>query len=249
MRLQRNFLLGALALFLASFGHSVSAQPASTDLYRTYIYGEPAAPGEDWLLAYGGRLYDLWWAPLGKETPETTNPSYPKNGPLKGAATWRCVSCHGWDYRGNPTLGIPSLRGDVGRDPAEIAKIIRNSTHRYTPDMIPDEALKRLALFVSKGQVDMTALIDSAGHAKGNPDHGRDLYQNVCAICHDYDGKAYIEGEQEGLDSLAAVANAVPREALHKMINGQPSADMVSLRVLGPHYAADILAYAQSLKE
>jgi thiosulfate dehydrogenase len=248
MPLRTTALIGAAILLAAALPRFASAQEALPDAYKTYIYGQPKNPGEDWILAYGGRLYDLWWAPLEKKPPETTQPSYPKTGPLKGALTWRCVSCHGWDYRGDPALGTPGLLGMAGRDPADIARIVRNSTHRYTPDMIPDAALQRLATFVSKGLYDMRTLIDEEGRAKGDPAHGRDIYQNLCAACHDYDGKAWIDTDQGRYNSLAAVAAHAPKEALHKMLNGQPSADMPALRALGPEYAADILAYAQTLE-
>ena len=60
---------------LAALTVPVAAQDyRDQGFYQSYVFGAPDEPSEEWLLAYGGRLYDLWWAPLEKETPKTTNP-------------------------------------------------------------------------------------------------------------------------------------------------------------------------------
>jgi mono/diheme cytochrome c family protein len=75
--------------------------------------------------AWGGRLYDKWWAladgTLDIAPPETANthPLWPATNTSKaGETTWRCKSCHGWDYRGsNGVYGSPGssyLTGIVG---------------------------------------------------------------------------------------------------------------------------------------
>src|SRR3989338_7187253 len=66
----------------------------------------------------GGVLYDSWYGALGKEAPKETHPAYPKAGKQKGATTWRCKECHGWDYKGASGVyskgghytGIPGIR-------------------------------------------------------------------------------------------------------------------------------------------
>ncbi|MDH5229698.1 MAG: cytochrome c [Gammaproteobacteria bacterium] len=61
----------------------------------------------------GARLYDLWWAnPNGSLAlalrPVETHPLWPGyNRRAQGSTTWRCKSCHGWDYR-----GVDGLYGD-----------------------------------------------------------------------------------------------------------------------------------------
>ncbi|MDI6800760.1 MAG: hypothetical protein QMD01_01690, partial [Thermodesulfovibrionales bacterium] len=50
-------------------------------------------------LVMGGVLYDNWLAEL-RVKADKTHPSYPAEGKQKGAATWRCKECHGWDYKG-----------------------------------------------------------------------------------------------------------------------------------------------------
>ncbi len=66
-------------------------------------------------------------------------------------------------------------------------------------------ALDALALFVSKGQIDTEGAVDAVtGKVRGDPRRGRAIFQNVCAICHDYDGMAWIAGDNDELINLGA---------------------------------------------
>ena len=170
-----TLLLGAFLGLLAGIPGVAAQGQDQPDLenkgfYQSYIFGTPDDPDEAWLLAYGGRLYDMWWGVLFLEAPQQTHPSYPEDGPQSGAATWRCAECHGWDYRGKDgryaagphATGIKGIADMAGADPRLIATIVRNETHQFTPDLIPDAALDALARFVSKGQVAMEPHIDAA---------------------------------------------------------------------------------------
>ena len=229
---------------------------ASNDNTRRYIFGMPAAPDEAWVLAQGGRLYDSWWLVVLQHYPETTHPAYPKDGDYPGTSSWRCVECHGWDYRGRDgaygegphRTGIKGIDGMVGADPADIVAILRNDTHGYTAELIPDDVALLLARFVSAGQHDITAVFDGGEDiVKGDPERGRRIFQNVCAICHDYDGRAEITGEEPWLRTIGAVAQRNPWQALHKIRNGQPSADMPAMRAFDLQASLDVLAYARTL--
>ena len=219
-------------------------------LRRSYVFGTPDDPTLTWQLAYGGRLYDTCWAVLGVQPPDATHPSYPRSGPMAGGpATWRCVSCHGWDYRG--AVGMPGIRGFDGAGVEAIAAIVRDDTHRYPPAMIPDDALAKLALFVAAVQHDVTVFVDAAtpGTPKvlGNPVRGRQIFQNVCAICHNFVGDEEIVGEADDLRTLGAITSRNPAQALHKVRNGQPSADMLALRAFDMQATIDVITYAQTL--
>lgn len=245
----------ALALAVALIAGAAEAED-EPDFALSYTFGRPDDPSEAWRLAYGGRLYDSWWNVLLSEPPTATHPAYPEAGAMTGSTTWRCVECHGWDYRGDAGAygegphytGVRGLRGMIGAPPGEIATIVRDATHRYTAEMIPDGALWLLALFVSQGQHDASEHIDAAsGALRGDVERGRAIYQNVCAVCHDFDGLADTTGEGDGLRSLSAVAAKNPWRALHKVQNGQPGADMPAMLVFGMQTASDVLAYAQTL--
>lgn len=248
------WLVGAAVLTAAAPGAAQDYQDKG--FYQSYMFGVPDDPSEEWLLAYGGRLYDAWWAVLFTNPPEATHPAYPEAGQRRGAETWRCVECHGWDYKGKDgtyatgphATGIKGIDGMAGADPARIEAILRDDVHGYTPDLLPEQALEALALFVSKGQVNAERLIDRrSGKARGDAARGRRIFQNVCAVCHDYDGMAWITGEEDDMNTLGAIANGDPWRWLHKVLNGQTYADMPAMRVFGLQEVLDVLAYCQTL--
>ena len=222
-----------------------------------------AAPDKDiWAIARGGQLYDDWAAVLDTEAPEGTHPAYPPTAKQKGRITWRCKECHGWDYMGEDGAygkgmhytGIKGLRRMAGADPAKIEEIITDETHQYTTEMIPRAAMKKLALFVSRGQIGMDQYIDRATReAFGNPARGAVFFQTVCAICHGFDGARMDSKSQTALAAfgdrgyMGSVATNNPWEALHKIRNGQPGVGMVALRVLSIQDQVDVVAYMQTL--
>lgn len=223
---------------------------------RDFVLGVPIDPTEEWALSSGGRMYDNWWEAVGTEEPKETHSAYPAAGSQKGAATWRCKECHGWDYKGvagayakgSHVTGIKGVDKMSGADPAKIAALLRAQPHGFTAKQIPDDALGRLALFISKGQHDTTAYIDAATKkAKGNIEHGRKLYQAVCAACHGFDGKLLNFGDAKSPEFIGTVAADNPWETLHKIRNGQPGAMMPAWRVFDIQYAVDVVAYSQTL--
>ena len=251
-------LAGLLGLVppAAAWAQSDNAEYDDMGFYQSYATSRPSDPSEAWLLAYGGRLYDTWWASLLADPPDSTHPAYPEQGRYRGAETWRCVECHGWDYRGKDGVygagrhatGIKGIAAMAGADPKKIAGIIRDQTHGYSPEMIPDDAVSALALFVSKGQVDSRAIIDPLTRVvRGNRRRGRRVFQNLCAICHGFTGQAWITGEDDGLRTLAGIASDNPWRAAHKVLNGQTYADMPAMRAFDLQTALDVLSYAQTL--
>jgi thiosulfate dehydrogenase len=250
-------VLGAIAtVVLGPAGRAAAQEQDTMGFYKSYVFGVPDDPSEAWLLAYGGRLYDMWWAVLLEDPPEETHPAYPAAGDWPGPDSWRCVACHGWDYRGRDGVyakgphatGITGIQHMSGAAPGRIAAVLRDATHGYTEALIPDDAMAALALFVSKGQVPVARHIDPpSGWVHGDADRGRRLYQNLCAICHGFDGREWITGEEAALHSLRAVVRANPWRALHKTLNGQAYSDMPAMRAFDLQATLDVLAYAQTL--
>jgi thiosulfate dehydrogenase len=213
-------------------------------------------PTNIWAISRGGQLYDKWWEVIEGVAPKTTHPAYPKTGKKKGAATWRCKECHGWDYKGvdgaygkgSHRTGIKGVRGVAGVDPGRIRQIITDKTHRYTEKMIPRSAMEKLALFLSFGQINMDRYIDrSTKKAAGDIRRGAQFFQTICANCHGYDGRKINFKTEKKPEYVGTVARKNPWEALHKIRFGQPGVGMVSLSVLDVQQQVDILAYCQTL--
>ncbi|MFQ5773293.1 MAG: cytochrome c [Kiloniellaceae bacterium] len=209
-----------------------------------------------WDVARGGELYDNWMAVMEAEPPKQTHPAYPASGKKKGAGTWRCKECHGWDYKGKDGAygkgshytGIKGVRGVAGMEPEKIHQIIMNETHGFTADMMPHSAMEKLALFLSRGQIDVDKYIDRKTKvARGNPRRGAAFFQTICAVCHGFDGKAMNFKDEKHPEYVGTIAVENPWEALHKIRFGQPGVGMVALDVLGIEDLVDILAYMQTL--
>ncbi|MCF3627748.1 c-type cytochrome [Thalassospiraceae bacterium LMO-SO8] len=207
-------------------------------------------------ISRGGQIYDNWMSALEADKPSGTHPAYPPAGKQKGASTWRCKECHGWDYKGKDgayakgshATGIKGLRSWDGGDPDKVVATLRGKLHGYTPAMISDSAARKLALFVTKGQIEMDTYIDRATKkAKGDIRRGAGFYQTICSICHGVDGRAINFKEAPKIEYIGTVAQANPWETLHKIRNGQPGIPMVALSALSVQDQVDILAYSQTL--
>src|SRR4030067_3159123 len=117
-------------------------------------------------LVRGGLLDDNWIEELGVKI-DKTHPSYPADGKQKGADTWRCKECHGWDYKGKAGAyskgshytGKTGIRSYANQKPEQIIKILKDNTHAFG-NMIPDKELEALAFFVVYGQIDVGLYID-----------------------------------------------------------------------------------------
>lgn len=207
-------------------------------------------------ISRGGVLYDNWYDTVEQSPPQETHPSYPASGKLKGGETWLCVSCHGWDYKGvagafgsgpNKT-GIKGIDGMAGKDMTVISAILRDETHRYTKTMLTGRAVIKLATFVNRGQIDMDKFINTrTKRSKGSTARGAKIYKNICQICHGLNGRLINFSSPEKPEYVGTVARRYPWRTLHKIRNGQPGVQMVSMITLPDRTLADILAYAQSL--
>lgn len=228
-----------------------------SDEAQEYVHGAPSVPSEAWTLAAGGRIYDNWWEALDRSEPEGTNPAYPAAAEIEGETTWRCKECHGWDYLGKDGIyskgkhhsGIKGIQGAQGRPVDEILPILRDANHPYTQAMITDEEMRRVALFVSKGQVDMASFIDldTRKVTAGNPERGRAVFQTTCAACHGFDGRALDWGEDGAHNYVGTEAAALPDEVMNKILNTHPGVAMINLRAFPVEVAIDVLAYIATL--
>lgn len=208
---------------------------------------------EAFSITRGGRLYDKWYAEIDAAKPEGNHSAWPAANTAKsGDATWRCKSCHGWDYQGvdgayasgSWMTGIKGVASYKGGDPAAVIAIMNDATHGLG-SLMRAEDLEDLALFVTKGQFDMDPYIDRATKkAKGDAVRGGEVYGAMCLNCHGADGKL-----PKDMPALGGLATSNPWEIMHKVVFGQPKEKMPAMNALDHAISADVLAYLQTLPQ
>ena len=135
-----------------------------------------------------------------------------------------------------------------GVDPAAIANILMAAPHGYREEVLPRAALDALALFVAKGQIDLTQYIDyETKTALGDADNGAALFQTICAVCHGLDGTDMSFGDADDPAYVGTLSNDNPWEILHKIRFGHPGAPMVALFALDVEDQVDVLTLLQRL--
>lgn len=203
----------------------------------------------------GGILYDNW--PKFKKVVLTdTHPLYPSAARLKGADTWRCNECHGWDYlgkdgrygRGYYYTGIKGIFDARHKEPLELYSALTNKegSHNFTGHLAEDE-LWALVKFIRSGQMNYREMLGPGGDIKGDPVKGRPLYYRKCENCHGSDGdKIFIEEHIEGLHGLGWESNSSPDEVIHK-IRFSHSLITRELSELREKDILDIVSFCQTL--
>ena len=210
--------------------------------------------GRQSMISLGGKLYDNHWLQSERRPPSQPYPAYPNEVDFTASGTWRCVACHGWDYSGaDGHLGqrassplFVSLRKSAGKPVSEISKILKSGRHRDIVKILEPQQLEALSVFISVGQHDIKDVL-ADGQAAGSPKRGKDIFEGACVSCHQEDGKAYIQGEPGDKPALGWVATNRPAQAFHKIRNGVPGTDMLSLRFLPKSRVTDLLTYLQTL--
>ncbi|GAP14057.1 cytochrome C oxidase, cbb3-type, subunit III [Longilinea arvoryzae] len=217
-------------------------------------------PQTDETIIRGARLYDNWYALLETQpragdmplwTTQTTNTR-------SGAETWRCVTCHGWDYQGKDgAFGSGSnYTGFPGVYQTQVSDLSGAITGRLDPqhDFSPylsGEDVDALVAFIKNGTIDDNQFIDLVSRKVLNGDlaNGKAKYENTCVKCHGEDGAAMVfrmEGQNVTLGTLAVTD---PWRFLHRTRFGTAAApDMPIGRSLGwsAQDGRDVLYYAQT---
>jgi len=235
----KNFLIPVTALMAGFFALGLITAPV--------MAGD--AQGS---MARGGKLYDKWFKVIKAETPKATHKAWPaSNTKKKGNVTWRCKSCHGWDglgkdgayAKGSYKTGIVGVNGMWDAPIAKIVAVIKDDTHGLAGKMDAKD-YQDLALFVSKGMIDMKALIDYKAKAplNGNAARGSGYFNTVCAGCHGATGLLPKDMKPMGKQ----VGN--PWEITHKILNGHPGEPMPGLRAFdnAGQIAMDIITHMKT---
>jgi hypothetical protein len=228
----------------------------------TIVRAQGDSPPSD--VIRGAQLYDKWFGVLGVEPPSGDMPIWSRQttNTRSGPDTWRCVECHGWDYRGaqgayasgSHQTGFPDVKTLAAElSPEEIVGHLKGSkdpAHNFSA-YLDDTALTQLAIFLKNGTIDDTEYINpvSLQVIGGDAAHGKQLFTSTCTECHGEDGKKIVF-RTEGVDEyLGSVANRDPWRFLHRTRFGTAGTAMPVGMTLGwtPADGRDILAYAQTL--
>jgi mono/diheme cytochrome c family protein len=207
-------------------------------------------------VAEGGRMYDDWVGANAATAPEGNQPLW--TGPLTSdgediaaSDTWRCSSCHGWDYKGANGFKTDLLAAQTKSSDQLLAALTgkTNPQHDFTAQFTAPE-MDAMVAFIQKAVVDKTPYINVDGTATGDAVHGKELYNSVCQTCHGEDGKELnFQVNEGGEEYLGTVATDNAWEFFNKTSVGQPGEAMPAGLNLGWSLQdfADVLAYAQTL--
>ena len=204
----------------------------------------------------GAQVYDQWWTLVGASAPTTTHPAYPMAGTQTGAATWSCVECHGWDYKGASGAyasgphhsGVAGILPAAGHTPLALFTAIQGvgTAHDFGPYLATGDVWDLVA-FVKSGALDTSPWIHpTTGVALGDAGAGASLYTARCASCHGASGATIDLGGGQGVGERA---DADPWQVLHHIRWGIPGSSMPGMEQAGLPLTqqAAILAHAQTL--
>ncbi len=209
----------------------------------------------------GGRLYDAWWEGIGADEPKTDQPLWKTQttNTRKGADTWRCKECHGWDYKGKDgaygsgshKTGFTGLLASAGKSVDELTAWLtgkKNPDHDFSK-LLDAAQTKAMVDFIQKEMKDTAAYINADKTVKGDPAKGKAKFTATCAACHGNDGKKINFGDAANPEYVGTVASDNPWEFFHKITSGQPGEPMPSGLGLGwtQQDIADVLSFAQTL--
>ncbi len=252
----KKFISGSLLLLILILGLS---------LLVTNGYASPLSKLDAEQVIRGAQLYDDWTKVVVPAPTLTGNQpiwSQQTTSTLGGVDTWRCVSCHGWDYKGSEGAfrsgpnytGFPGIYAARTKDASELEGILggaNGEAHDFQAYM-GDGDVQALVAFIQNGLIEDDEFIDpiSLKVLGGDLANGLTLYSGTCAQCHGEDGRQ-IQFRYEGQNiNLGKLAMQDPWRFLHRTRFGTARApEMVIGANLGwtAQEGRDVLLYAQTL--
>jgi mono/diheme cytochrome c family protein len=252
--------VGAVALLAIVIVFALAGAVRVSSVHSAYLAGQAAAPN----IPRGAMLYDKWYAVLGVDAPAGNQPIWSRQttNTISGPDTWRCVTCHGWDYQGKDGAyragsnytGFPGLY--TAMQTMSVADITAALKGQQDPQhdfskYLDDASIGDLAGFLKNNLIDDTEYIDPVALKVkgGDAAKGKELFDAQCATCHGADGKKIVMS-LAGRDAfLGTIADVDPWRFLHKTRFGTPGTQMVIGYDLNwtAQEGRDVLLYAQTL--
>jgi thiosulfate dehydrogenase len=253
MRIRAKFLLalGCTALVIAAAGFGASP-----------IFGQDEIEGD---VIRGGRLYQAWDRVLEVSLPEHDQAIWKEVAPEidYDPHSWRCVFCHGWDYRGSDGIntravvkrsGFPGLFDMVAESEQVITGWInggKNAGHDFSA-YFSEQDYKDLSAFLSAGLIapDLIADLDTR-LVPGTLSTGEEIYGEMCLSCHGVDGEKINFGTAVDPQYLADITLQNPWRVSHVIRFGHlktyvPAGEVVNISF---SQQIDLLSYSQSLPQ
>ncbi len=240
-----------------------AAQPTATTAATQPPTATETTVGPKGDMIRGGKLYDNWWTETGKDAPKEDMALFKTQttDKAKGASTWRCAECHGWDYKGvdgvyskgTHMTGFKGVLASKGKDPAVIVAALKGKTnpdHDFSK-VLAEQDLTDLALFIANGTMDVDAVLNADGSPKGTAADGEEKFEKVCAACHGPNGTAINFKTPGAVEYIGHPASENPWQFLHRMRIGIAVWPMPSAidNKFTDKELADVLAYARTLPQ
>ncbi len=238
--------LGLVILALALFTSPTSGQQE--------ILGDPVR---------GGQLYVAWDVVIGLErSPVTMHPLWPQNAvEASTRRTWRCVNCHGWDYRGAEGLTLasvvknsdyPSLYRFTGESQDNIIAWLNgeNDPRHDFSALLSETDLLDLSVFLSTSLLAPELIADLKSRTvQGTVEVGSALYQEWCYDCHGAEGERVNFGSAKTPIFMGDLAWQNPWRIAHVVRFGHILINMPPAEQAGISFSQqiDLLAYSQTL--
>jgi mono/diheme cytochrome c family protein len=205
-------LISLIVLFIAFSFYSTSSAQDEDELE-----GDPFV---------GGRLYAAWDAILRVELPQENHPLWYEAEPID-LNSWRCVTCHGWDYNGREIspaseteegVKYPGVFTMVAEPEENVIAWLdgsNNPDHDFSA-YISDHHMQDLSAFLITGLVNSDLYVEKeTGRVRGAALTGEVLYKLKCRECHGSDGARINFGTAKRPAFLGNLANVNPWRAAH----------------------------------
>ncbi|MFN4159702.1 MAG: c-type cytochrome [Gemmobacter sp.] len=152
---------------------------------------------------------------------------------------------------GSHFTGIKGVMDAAGAAPEALMTVLRDVNHPYTPEMITDAEMLRVARFLGAGLVDMRTLIDDESRkvtaGVGDTERGRAIFRTTCAPCRGFDGRALDWGADGEHNFVGIEAAELPDEVMNTISNAHPGAAMIHLRAFSVDDRISVKDYVAGL--
>ncbi len=226
------------------------------------FFSTSRAQGEDELEGdpmVGGRLYAAWDAILRVELPFKNHPLWYEDEPID-LNSWRCVTCHGWDYGGRE---IPSSETQEGVQYPGVFSMVaeaeenviawldgsKNRKHNFSA-FLSEHDMQDLSAFLITSLVDADLFVEEGtGRVRGEALSGEVLYKMKCRECHGSDGARINFGTAKQPAFLGNLSNVNPWRTAHIVRFGHVYTTVSPRANFGWSFydEIDLLAYLQHL--